>query len=186
MAPIKTQEIVSSLPRMKQKRGSVVKVDVVVIGAGPTGLACGIEAQKVGAKVLVIDKGCLVNSIYHYPANMLFFTTPELLEIGDIPFTTANQKPTREEALEYYRNVTRYHKLKVSQYERVMAVEENFFYSAPHRYLGVIYAKAPLSLPFLLCTHSISNTLKFISCFPDHSVQDIQEAFLTRVARALA
>jgi thioredoxin reductase (NADPH) len=76
------------------------RVDVLVIGAGPTGLACGIEAQRVGFKVIVVDKGCVVNSIFHYPATMTFFTTPELLEIGDIPFTTAHQKPNRQEALE--------------------------------------------------------------------------------------
>ena len=79
--------------------------DVLVIGAGPTGMASAIEAQRAGFKVALIDKGCLVNSLFHYPANMVFFTTPELLEIGDIPFTTANQKPNRHEALEYYRNV---------------------------------------------------------------------------------
>jgi thioredoxin reductase (NADPH) len=62
---------------------------VLVIGAGPTGLACAIEAQKVGLKVVVVDKGCLVNSLFNYPSNMVFFTTPELLEIGDIPFSSA-------------------------------------------------------------------------------------------------
>src|SRR5690349_22166423 len=74
--------------------------DVLVIGAGPTGLACAIEAQRAGLKVVVIDKGCLVNSLFHYPANMTFFTTPELLEIGNIPFNTANMKPTRQERSE--------------------------------------------------------------------------------------
>ena len=83
---------------------------MVVIGAGPTGLACAIEAQRAGFKTMAIDKGCLVNSIYNYPANMLFFTTPELLEIGDIPFSTARQKPTREEALEYYRKVAEHYR----------------------------------------------------------------------------
>ena len=97
-------------------------VDVIVIGAGPTGLACAIEAQKVGAKALLIEKGCLVNSLFHYPTNMLFFTTPELLEIGDIPFTSAHQKPTREEALEYYRKVTEHYHLDVRQYQRVLNV----------------------------------------------------------------
>lgn len=127
--PIKTQDIVSTLPRVKTKKTGAIKADVAVIGAGPTGLACAIEAQKIGAKVVVIDKGCLVNSLYHYPTGMLFFTTPELLEIGDIPFTTANQKPTREEALEYYRNVAKFYKLKVQQYETAMCVdgEDNNF-----------------------------------------------------------
>src|SRR5262245_29852649 len=93
--------------------------DVVVVGAGPTGLACAIEAQKAGFGVVNIEKGCLVNSLYNYPANMIFFTTPELLEIGDIPFTTAHQKPTRSEALEYYRKVTERYRLDVRQYENV-------------------------------------------------------------------
>jgi len=93
--------------------------DVVVVGAGPTGLACSIEAQRDGLRAVSIDKGCLVNSLYNYPANMVFFTTPELLEIGDIPFTTAHQKPTRSEALEYYRRVTEHYRLDVRQYEQV-------------------------------------------------------------------
>src|SRR5579871_2747361 len=77
--------------------------DVLVIGAGPTGMASAIETQRAGFRTVLVDKGCLVNSIFHYPANMTFFTTPELLEIGDLPFTSANQKPNRSEALEYYR-----------------------------------------------------------------------------------
>jgi len=93
--------------------------DVVVVGPGPTGLACAIEAQKLGLRAVNIDKGCLVNSLYNYPANMIFFTTPELLEIGDIPFTTAHQKPSRSEALEYYRKVTEHYDLDVRQYQNV-------------------------------------------------------------------
>ncbi len=97
-------------------------VDVLSIGAGPTGMACAIEAQKIGLTALLVDKGCLVNSLFHYPANMVFFTTPELLEIGDIPFSTAHQKPTRNEALEYYRKVAAHYQLNVRQYECVEAV----------------------------------------------------------------
>ena len=97
--------------------------DVLVIGAGPTGLACAIEAQRRGLKTVVIDKGCLVNSLFHYPAGMVFFTTPELLEIGDMPFTSAHQKPTREEALEYYRKVAQHYRLEVRQYQRAARVE---------------------------------------------------------------
>ncbi len=96
--------------------------DVLVIGAGPTGMASAIEAQRAGFTVALVDKGCLVNSLFHYPANMVFFTTPELLEIGDIPFTTANQKPNRHEALEYYRNVAQHYQLDVRQYQRVLRV----------------------------------------------------------------
>jgi len=98
-------------------------VDLVVIGAGPTGLACAIEAKRAGFSVVLIDKGCLCNSLFHYPANMTFFTTPELLEIGGIPFSSPNQKPNRNEALEYYRKVTEYYKLDVRQYENVERVD---------------------------------------------------------------
>ncbi len=85
-------------------------------------MACAIEAQRAGFSAVLVDKGCLVNSLFHYPANMVFFTTPELLEIGDIPFTTANQKPNRQEALEYYRNVAQHYRLDVRQYQQVLAV----------------------------------------------------------------
>ena len=97
--------------------------DVLVIGAGPTGMACAIEAQRIGLRAVLVDKGCLVNSLFHYPANMTFFTTPELLEIGDIPFSSPNQKPTRSEALEYYRKVADHYSLDVRQYERVTRVD---------------------------------------------------------------
>jgi thioredoxin reductase (NADPH) len=103
--------------------------DVLVVGAGPTGMACAIEAQKAGLKALIVDKGCLVNSIYRYPTNMVFFTTPELLEIGDVPFTTALAKPTRLEALEYYRRVAEHYHLNIRQYEWVKTItgEDNDF-----------------------------------------------------------
>ena len=96
--------------------------DVLVIGAGPTGLACAIEAKRAGLKTVNVEKGCLTNSLFHYPANMTFFTTPELLEIGDIPFPSAHQKPTRQEALEYYRKVADHYALDIRQYERVERV----------------------------------------------------------------
>ena len=97
--------------------------DVAVIGAGPTGLACGIEIQKRGLQPILFDKGCIVNSIYHYPTNLVFFTTPELLEIGDIPMTSLNEKPGRTEALKYYRRVADHYKLNVHQYERVLGFD---------------------------------------------------------------
>ncbi|HET9792543.1 MAG TPA: YpdA family putative bacillithiol disulfide reductase [Candidatus Angelobacter sp.] len=96
--------------------------DVLVIGAGPTGMACAIECQRAGFVAALVDKGCLVNSLFHYPANMTFFTTPELLEIGNLPFNSANQKPTRQEALEYYRNVAQHYHLDVRQYQQVISV----------------------------------------------------------------
>jgi thioredoxin reductase (NADPH) len=93
--------------------------DLLVIGAGPTGLACAIEAQKAGFRVVVVDKGCLCNSLFHYPAHMTFFTTPELLEIGDIPFPSPNAKPTRDEALQYYRRVAEHYRLDLRLYRCV-------------------------------------------------------------------
>lgn len=96
--------------------------DVAIVGAGPTGLACGIECQKRGFSVVLIEKGCVVNSLYHYPTNMVFFTTPELLEIGGIPMTSLNEKPVRTEALKYYRRVANHFSLDVRQYERVEGV----------------------------------------------------------------
>jgi thioredoxin reductase (NADPH) len=97
-------------------------VDLLVVGAGPTGLACAIEAQKAGFRVALVDKGCVCNSIFHYPAHMTFFTTSERLEIGGIPFPSPNAKPTRGEALEYYRQVAAYYKLDIRQYHRVESV----------------------------------------------------------------
>jgi thioredoxin reductase (NADPH) len=96
--------------------------DLLVIGAGPTGLACAIEAQRAGFTAVLVDKGCLCNSLFHYPSNMIFFTTPELLEIGDMPFPSPNQKPSRDEALEYYRKVAEHYDLDIRQYETVQRV----------------------------------------------------------------
>jgi thioredoxin reductase (NADPH) len=96
--------------------------DLLVVGAGPTGLACAIEAQKAGLRVVVVDKGCVCNSLFHYPSHMTFFTTPELLEIGDIPFPSPNPKPTRNEALQYYRLVAAHYRLDIRQYHRVEKV----------------------------------------------------------------
>jgi thioredoxin reductase (NADPH) len=96
--------------------------DLLVVGAGPTGLSCAIEAQKVGLRAVVVDKGCVCNSLFHYPAHMTFFTTPELLEIGGIPFPSTNAKPNRNEALQYYRHVAAYFRLDVRTYHRVERV----------------------------------------------------------------
>ena len=95
---------------------------MLVVGAGPTGLACAIEAERAGLRAVVVDKGCICNSIFHYPAHMTFFTTPELLEIGDLPFPSPNPKPTRNEALQYYRHVAAHFQLDVRQYHRVERV----------------------------------------------------------------
>ena len=105
------------------------RFDALVVGAGPTGLACGIDLQQLGVNTVLVEKGCVVNSIYHYPTNMSFFTTPELLEIGNIPMTSLNEKPNRTEALKYYRKVAEHYHLNVRQYERVdrIAGEDNGF-----------------------------------------------------------
>ena len=97
--------------------------DVAVVGAGPTGLACGIELRKRGLSAVLFDKGCVVNSLYNYPTNMTFFTTPELLEIGDIPMTSLNEKPGRTEALKYYRRVADLYGLNIRQYENVDRID---------------------------------------------------------------
>jgi thioredoxin reductase (NADPH) len=98
-------------------------IDVIVIGAGPVGLACAIEAAREGLRARVIDKGALVNSIVGYPARMEFFSTPELIEIGGHPFPIQGYKPTREEAVEYYRGVAAQEKLDIHLYERVLRVD---------------------------------------------------------------
>jgi thioredoxin reductase (NADPH) len=96
--------------------------DIICIGAGPTGLACAIEAKRAGLRALVLEKGTLCNSLYHYPQNMIFFTTPELLEIGDLPMSCFGEKPTRMEALKYYRKTAEFFALEVGMYERVTRV----------------------------------------------------------------
>ena len=97
--------------------------DALVVGAGPTGLACAIELKQRGVSTVLVEKGCVVNSLYNYPTNMTFFTTPELLEIGNIPMTSLNEKPNRHEALKYYRRVADHYKLHIRDYERVNRIE---------------------------------------------------------------
>ena len=97
--------------------------DVICIGAGPTGLACAIEAKRAGMRPLVLDKGCLCNSIFHYPTNMVFFTTTERMEIGDLPMTVAGPKATRREALAYYRKAAEHYQLELRLYEEVGRIE---------------------------------------------------------------
>ncbi len=99
--------------------------DVLIIGGGPIGLACGIAAKKAGLSYVIIEKGCLVNSLYNYPVNMTFFSTSERLEIGGIPFMSVNPKPHRYEAIEYYRKVADIYKLNINLFEKVEAVTKN-------------------------------------------------------------
>ena len=96
--------------------------DLIIIGGGPIGLVCGLEAKVAGLNYLILEKGALVNSLYHYPANMTFFSTSERLEIGEIPFVSLNAKPTRNEALEYYRRVAESQNLQIRLFEAVTEV----------------------------------------------------------------
>jgi thioredoxin reductase (NADPH) len=129
---------------------------IIIIGGGPIGLACALEAKKWGLDYLILEKGSLVNSIYNYPVNMTFFSTSERLEIGNVPFVTNSPKPTRSEALEYYRRVTLDNRLHINLFEEVTAIQkekETFLvttsrqtYTAQH----IIIATGFYDLPFLL------------------------------------
>lgn len=129
--------------------------DVVIVGAGPIGLACGIEAKKAGLTYIIIEKGCLVNSLFHYPLNMTFFSTSERLEIGGVPFVSHQPKPNRFEALEYYRRVCSSWNLKVNLYEEVSGIsrEDSFHVKTTkgeYRCQSVVLALGFYDLPFLL------------------------------------
>ncbi len=134
---------------------------VLIIGAGPIGLACGIEAKKAGLDHVILDKGCLVNSIYNYPVNMTFFSTSERLEIGEIPFVSNNPKPVRAEALEYYRRVVTTYQLNTRLFEEVISVQPqstdpsttNFLVvTDKHKYTAdhIIIATGFYDIPYLL------------------------------------
>ncbi len=104
-------------------------LDILIIGGGPIGIACGLAAQKANLKFLIVEKGCLVNSLYNYPSTMTFFSTSERLEIGGIPFVTIDNKPTRADALEYYRRVATSNHLPINLFEKITGVKkegENF------------------------------------------------------------
>ena len=96
--------------------------DVIIVGAGPAGLACAIECHRNNLQYLLIEKGCLANAIRNFPTNLIFFSTPDLLEIGNIPFIVASEKPTRADILEYYRRVAEHHNLALRLYEPVISV----------------------------------------------------------------
>ena len=132
-----------------------MRLDLIIIGAGPIGLACGIEAKKAGLSYIIIDKGCLVNSIYNYPYNMTFFSTSDRLEIGEVPFISHGAKPNRAEALEYYRRVCSSWDLNVKLYEEVKSVKkvEHFqVHTSKGEYqsLALILALGFYDRPFLL------------------------------------
>ena len=131
-------------------------LDVFIIGAGPIGLACGIEAAKANLTYQIVDKGTLVNSLYNYPLGMTFFSTSNKLEIGDVPFISHNPKPTRSEALEYYRRVADKWQLKINLYEEVIDVNPlNDFYEitttkGAYRAINVVLAMGFYDLPHLM------------------------------------
>ena len=100
-------------------------LDMIIVGAGPIGLTCGIEAERAGLSYRILEKGCLVNSLYRYPLNMTFFSTSDRLEIGGVPFISHAPKPNRQEALEYYRRVADSWKLKIHLYEEVQKAEKD-------------------------------------------------------------
>ena len=131
-------------------------LDVIIIGGGPIGLSCGLAAQQKGLKYIIVEKGSLVDSLYHYPANMTFFSTSEKLEIGAVPFVSNNNKPTRNEALEYYRRVALSANLSINLYEEVTDIirQEDKFQiktSKDHYHTSnVIIATGFYGRPFLL------------------------------------
>jgi thioredoxin reductase (NADPH) len=130
--------------------------DVVIIGGGPIGLACGIRAKKAGLKYVILEKGVLVNSLYNYPVNMTFFSTSERLEIGGVPFVSNNNKPTRSEALEYYRRIVTSFDLNIHLFEKVTAVKKsgkNFKIQtskSEYKSPNVVMAMGFYDIPYLL------------------------------------
>jgi thioredoxin reductase (NADPH) len=130
--------------------------DIIIIGGGPIGIACALEARKAGLDYLIIERGCLVNSLYRYPVNMTFFSTSERIEIGGVPFVSNNVKPNRGEALEYYRRVAVSHTLNIHLQEGVTAVKrandrfevvsDHHTYSASH----VVVATGFYDIPVLM------------------------------------
>jgi thioredoxin reductase (NADPH) len=130
--------------------------DVIIIGGGPIGLACGIQAKKAGLKYLILEKGVLVNSLYNYPVNMTFFSTSERLEIGNVPFVSNNNKPTRSEALEYYRRIVTSFDLDIHLFEEVRDVKKskNYFNiissKSAYQAVNIIIATGFYDIPYLL------------------------------------
>ncbi len=130
--------------------------DVIIIGGGPIGLACGIEAKKAGLRYLIIEKGVLVNSLFNYPVNMTFFSTSEKLEIGNVPFVSNNNKPTRSESLEYYRRIVTSFNLQIHLFEKVLGVQNTDGYfkiktsRSEYESRNVVVATGFYDIPFLL------------------------------------
>ncbi|MGZ5285321.1 MAG: NAD(P)-binding domain-containing protein, partial [Kaistella sp.] len=130
-------------------------LDVLIIGAGPIGLNCALEAEKNGLNYFVIEKGTIVNSLYHYPLYMRFFSTAEKLEIAEIPFITTSPKPGRQDALEYYQGIARHRNLKINLYEEVLNLSKDEIFevqTSKRKYLAknVIIATGFYDIPNLL------------------------------------
>ena len=130
-------------------------IDVLIIGAGPIGIACGLAAKKKGLSSIIIEKGTLVNSLYNYPVSMTFFSTSEKLEINEIPFISNNSKPTKQEALEYYRRVAKSNSLKINLYEEVQSVKKEKHFkvttsASDYEAKNVVIATGFYDLPNLL------------------------------------
>lgn len=119
-------------------------LDILIIGGGPIGIACGLAAQKAGFSFLIVEKGCLVNSLYNYPSTMTFFSTSEKLEVGGIPFVTISNKPVRSEALEYYRRVATANHLPINLFEEVTGITKN------NKYYTVISNKATYEAKYVI------------------------------------
>ncbi|MEJ7913724.1 MAG: YpdA family putative bacillithiol disulfide reductase [Chitinophagaceae bacterium] len=133
-------------------------LDVIIIGGGPIGIACALEAKKNGLSYLILEKGTLVNSIYHYPVNMTFFSTSERLEIGEVPFVSNSPKPSRSEALEYYRRVASDKNICINLFEEVSAVNDHASGNGSHlitnirsyHAMNVVIATGFYDIPYLL------------------------------------
>jgi thioredoxin reductase (NADPH) len=121
--------------------------DIIIIGGGPIGLACGLEAKKAGLNYLILEKGSLVNSLYNYPVNMTFFSTSERIEIGGVPFVSNNPKPTRPEALEYYRRIAVSRNLNIHLKEEVKSIT-----NVDEKYEVATSAKKYLSTNIIIAT----------------------------------
>lgn len=145
------------IKRYEEKYSSPKNIKLLIIGGGPIGLACGIEAQKAGLDYLIIEKGTLVNSLFNYPQNMTFFSSSERLELDEIPFVSTNSKPKRNEALEYYRRIAASKNLHLNLFEKVLSIEKNSsgkfeVVSDKEKYScdNVIIATGFYDLPYLL------------------------------------